>query len=118
MDFLHYINIYTQCWSTDPIQRPLLNKIKTELERLSTNIAAEFITNNITSQSLPLPHPSRCSLSENSNIKPSAKDIKFHTILHDWLHAMERISSRDFEESWKKYNNFETYVLIFASSIF
>ncbi|KAF0420603.1 kinase-like protein [Gigaspora margarita] len=42
-----YSNIYRNCWSSDPNQRPTLDKIKLELEKLSTTITDMFIKNDI-----------------------------------------------------------------------
>ncbi|CAG8479206.1 184_t:CDS:2, partial [Cetraspora pellucida] len=45
---LGYIDLYSKCWSSNPDQRPTLDKIKIELEKLSTETTVKFIINNIT----------------------------------------------------------------------
>ncbi|RIB18792.1 kinase-like domain-containing protein [Gigaspora rosea] len=44
-----YSNLYEKCWSSDQNQRPKIDEILTELERLSTEISLEFIMNRIES---------------------------------------------------------------------
>ncbi|CAG8729765.1 23888_t:CDS:2, partial [Dentiscutata erythropus] len=40
-----YINLYDRCWSSNPDQRPTLDKILIELEKLPSKIDIEFILN-------------------------------------------------------------------------
>ncbi|RIB28070.1 kinase-like domain-containing protein [Gigaspora rosea] len=42
-----YIDLYKECWSPKPAQRPTLNYIKNELKRLSKKIPIKYIKNNI-----------------------------------------------------------------------
>ncbi|CAG8570089.1 4629_t:CDS:2, partial [Dentiscutata heterogama] len=42
-----YANLFIKCWSSEPYQRPTLNEILLELERLSKEKDSEFITNII-----------------------------------------------------------------------
>ncbi|KAF0451492.1 kinase-like protein [Gigaspora margarita] len=41
-----YVNLYEKCWSTEPDERPTLNKISIDLDKLSLE-TVKFITNNI-----------------------------------------------------------------------
>ncbi|RIB23215.1 hypothetical protein C2G38_2172039 [Gigaspora rosea] len=44
-DPTEYSELYKSCWSSDPDKRPTLEKILTELARLSVEISVEFIEN-------------------------------------------------------------------------
>ncbi|CAG8796524.1 12904_t:CDS:1, partial [Gigaspora rosea] len=44
---LDYANLYTKCWSSEPDERPILEEISTELEKLSKEKTNTFITNVI-----------------------------------------------------------------------
>ncbi|RIB03737.1 kinase-like domain-containing protein [Gigaspora rosea] len=48
----HYVNLYTNCWSSDPDLRPKLNEVLIELKKLET---VEFITNNINNRQIQQP---------------------------------------------------------------
>ncbi|CAG8534372.1 5837_t:CDS:2 [Cetraspora pellucida] len=47
---LDYANLYNRCWSSFPDQRPTLNEILIELEKLSTETSIEFIINDISTK--------------------------------------------------------------------
>ncbi|KAF0538224.1 glycosyltransferase family 2 protein [Gigaspora margarita] len=47
---LDYANLYNRCWSSSPDQRPTLNEILTELEKLSIETNIEFIINDISTK--------------------------------------------------------------------
>ncbi|CAG8632714.1 13312_t:CDS:2 [Cetraspora pellucida] len=43
----NYSSLFERCWSSDPNQRPTVDKILVELEKLSLEIKVKFIKNNI-----------------------------------------------------------------------
>ncbi|CAG8520069.1 436_t:CDS:10 [Dentiscutata erythropus] len=46
---LDYSNLYVKCWSAEPDQRPPLDQVLVELNKLSTEITIEFIINQVNS---------------------------------------------------------------------
>ncbi|KAF0437568.1 kinase-like protein [Gigaspora margarita] len=58
---LSYTDLYCGCWSSDPNQRPALDKIKLEPEKLSAKSTVEFIINNVTA----LDHQAKTPLTES-----------------------------------------------------
>lgn len=55
---LGYSNLYKKCWSTEPDQRPFSDEVLVELDKLSSENTAEFITNNINGCNKSMPNTS------------------------------------------------------------
>ncbi|CAG8488933.1 5455_t:CDS:2, partial [Dentiscutata erythropus] len=71
---IDYANLYKNCWSSDPDQRPVLNEILTKLERLS-NLSIKFMINNIDAEDQYLSKDSVFYDDTNSSLK-SNNDIE------------------------------------------
>ncbi|CAG8666161.1 25692_t:CDS:2, partial [Dentiscutata erythropus] len=61
---LGYAKLIESCWSADPNQRPFLNKVLDELNRLSTETTVEFIINRINSSNKNILANSNISVDE------------------------------------------------------
>ncbi|CAG8537118.1 14646_t:CDS:2 [Dentiscutata erythropus] len=68
-----YADIYNKCCAFDQNQRPTLDKIDSDLNLLSTNVTIEFITNNITQNTLS---DNNINSSKNSNMDNHLRDYK------------------------------------------
>ncbi|RIB28062.1 kinase-like domain-containing protein [Gigaspora rosea] len=57
---LEYVSLYSKCWSSNSADRPTLNEILYELEKLSTQISIEHITNKLVKNSYSYEESENC----------------------------------------------------------
>ncbi|CAG8818083.1 825_t:CDS:1, partial [Racocetra persica] len=66
-----YANLFKKCWSTKPDERPFLDQVLVELNKLSTENTVEFITNHINSGNKNVLVKSKTSANLDSPISSS-----------------------------------------------
>ncbi|CAG8808433.1 17355_t:CDS:2, partial [Cetraspora pellucida] len=70
-----YASLYEKCWSTEPNERPTLNEILSNLDKLSLERTIKFITNNV-KDSKNFPETTSEIITNSIEVSSSSDDLK------------------------------------------
>ncbi|RIB27864.1 kinase-like domain-containing protein, partial [Gigaspora rosea] len=101
-----YANLFEKCWSTEPDQRPSLDQVLVELNKLSTENTVEFIINSINGGNEKILTKSNASVDSDSFTNDSIEaEVFSKTIPTAIIELTEKIISEEIKPKFISSDN-------------